>query len=353
MDETTFRILETLSSELGKETSIRSLTERIARTHGTAYYANIYRKLQEMAKEEIINLTRIGRTIVASLNFSNFSIIDLLAEMELRKKQTFLKSSIEYRIFFADIETRLSELHLIRSISSINPYRNARLKRAELLVLIRGANFLTSEKEARPIHEIMQSIQAKHNLKVDYLILNEARFLNMMSRSEVNPVREMIANKIAFLNPQTFWFVIQVAAERNIPVAILDSETDPAKIPERDLMYNLARFGYSELGIELQQGSGICIEYIAAALLVKEDARRIEAVPVILAKNEVNYELLIFLSQKYNLSERLLGLLKVLVRIVPKPDAEAAIRALEIMKVKEIKADERSIAEKMRLYDVA
>ncbi len=350
MDETAFRILDALSSGLGKEISIRSLTDKIARKHGTAHYANIYRRLQEMAKEGTINLTRIGKTIIASINFSNYATVDLLAEMELRKKQAFLKDSIKYRMPFADMEARFSELYLIRSVLAINPYRNARLNRAELLILIGGD---TREKETRLIREIMQTIQAKHNVKIDYLILDEARFLDMISRSEVNPVREMIVNKIAFFSPQTFWFVIKTAAERSIPVAMLDSETDPAKIPEQDLMYNLARFGYSELGIKLEQGSEICIEYIVSALLMKGDARRKEAVPVILAKNKASYELLVFLSQKYGFSDRLLGLLKVLARIVSKPDAEAAIRVLEVMKIKEIKADKTSIMEKMRLYNAA
>lgn len=55
-----------------------------------------------------------------------------------------------------------------------------------------------------------------------------------------------------------------------------------------------------------------CIEYIVTSLLLKEDARGFDAVAVILAKNSFNCNLLAFLSQKYELTPRPLGILNVL-----------------------------------------
>jgi hypothetical protein len=145
---------------------------------------------------------------------------------------------------------------------------------------------------------------------------------------------------------------IKVAAERNIPVRAEEKEISPAKISEQDLVYNLARFGYKEMGTQMPaHRRDICIEYIATALIAQGDARRIEAVPVILAKNSVNFDILFFLSQKYRLSERMLGLLKILQEAVPRKDSEAVIKAMEAMKIKEIPADRESILEKMRLYN--
>ena len=60
MDETTFRILDTLSSGLGSPVSINELTKKINERYGTAYYANIYEKAQRLVKRGIIGITRTG-----------------------------------------------------------------------------------------------------------------------------------------------------------------------------------------------------------------------------------------------------------------------------------------------------
>jgi len=189
-------------------------------------------------------------------------------------------------------------------------------------------------------------------MKIDFLILTDVKFLDMLSSDEINPLKEMISDKIAFFNAQNFWTAIKVAAERNIPVRAEEKEIIPAKIPEQDLIYNLSRFGYKEMGTKMPaKGRDICIEYIASALIAQQDARRIEAVPIILAKNSVNFDILFFLSQKYRISDRMLGLLKILQQAVPRKDSESVIKAMEAMGIKEIPADRESILEKMRLYN--
>ena len=72
MDTLTLRILDTLSSNLGDSLSINQLTERIRETYGTAYYANIYQKLQKLKKEGLVSLDLIGRSTNVKLNFQNY-----------------------------------------------------------------------------------------------------------------------------------------------------------------------------------------------------------------------------------------------------------------------------------------
>jgi hypothetical protein len=83
------------------------------------------------------------------------------------------------------------------------------------------------------------------------------------------------------------------------------------------------------------------------------DERRIEAIPTILAKHNVNGNLLIFLAQKFGVSRRLLGLLRILEKIKSKEEIQKMIRLLEALNVEEITADEESIRQKMRLYNAA
>jgi hypothetical protein len=104
------------------------------------------------------------------------------------------------------------------------------------------------------------------------------------------------------------------------------------------------------MGEKIREGPYICIEFIIASLLIENNARRIEAIPILLAKNKANYSLLTFLSRKYGFENKLLGILRALSSLKPTDDIRGAIRILEATKTAEINADERGIREKMRLY---
>lgn len=347
MDKTTFRILDTLARGIGRPISINDLTGKIARRYGGAYYANVYKKLLSLNKEGIVNITKVGNSSVTSLNFKNYFMVDLLTEMELKKKQEFLGNRTEGQMLFLDLDNYCSDLPFIKSISLIYPERNARLNRAELLILIKTQDSGTRDT----LDKIFTSLQRIHNTKIDYLILTKDAFLELLKSDETNSLKEMLSNQITILFPQAFWAEIRSILEKGIQFAFSDAETNPAKIPEQDIAYNLARFGYKEIGPKVEQGEKISIEYITASILMKDDARRKNAIPIILAKSKANYALLIFLAQKYGLSGKLLGLMKALKKIKPVAELHEAIRTLEAMDVKETKADEKAIKAKMRLYN--
>jgi hypothetical protein len=193
-----------------------------------------------------------------------------------------------------------------------------------------------------------------HPQQIDYLILNEVKFLDQITSDELNPVQEMLADKITLYGPQNFWHAIQVIAEKGIPIKIAKSETSPRKISEQDLVYNMAKFGYNEMGTRLAKEKEICIEYTVAAMMAQGDARRIEAVPVLLAKNTVNHDMLIFLARKFKFIEKLMGLIQALSDIIPeKKDLQYAIKVMKEMRIEAEPADRTSILEKMRLYHAA
>lgn len=354
MDEATFHILDILSGELGNPISIHELTKKIEEKHGAAYYANIYEKIHSMVKEKIIDLQKVGRSSIATLNFKNYFLVDRLGLMELQKKINLLEKHTELQILLMEIDTYFKDLNFINSISLISFEKNIKLNRIELMILVKNPEKKSILEETIVIHKIMHLLQRMHNIRIDYLVLNNKTFIDVLGREETNPVREMLSNKIVMLYMQTFWMEIRDALEKGINIRFEEVETSPAKITNRDLVYNLARFGYTEMGPHIEQGKPICIEYIITSVLLQNDARRIDAIPVMLAKNEdkINYNLLVFISQKYGLSDRLLGLLKVLNKVKPTKETEETIDLMNAMKVKEVKADQKSIEEKMRLYNV-
>lgn len=357
MDEATYKIMDMLARNLGRPMSIHELTGKIGETYGRAYYANIHEKISGLAQESIIMLSKAGKSSLISPNFENYLLIDLLAEMELIRKQGFLKGKQEMQMLMMTIDTLLHNLSFIKSISLMNPERNARLNKTELMFHLQGPNRKAMEETKIEISTIMASLQKMHNIRIDHLILDDEMFLDLLKSSESNPVREMLHNKIASLYPQGFWISIRGEILRGSKIIVEEIETIPAKIADEDLIFSLARFGYTELGPKIKQGRFICIEYIIAAIMFKNDARRMNAIPIILAKNskKTSYDLLLFLARRYGFEGKMLGILKTLRNLIAHgmTEIDEPIRLLEAMKIEEIKADKRSMREKLRLYNVA
>jgi len=348
MDTATIRTLDTISSNIGDSLSINELTKRMKSKYGSAYYANIYKKLQTLTEKGLLNLEPIGRSSSIKLNFENYLLVDTLSDMEMEKKLAFLSNKASLLSFFSDMDKALSDKGSIRSISAINPAKNAKLNRIELLLLLdETPEYLEQTIE---LQKIALDLQRKFNLKINNLILDTKDFFYLLTSDEINPVREALSQQITLYNPQAFWRQIgEIAKKSNIKT--LQGETKPLSIPDSDLNFNLYRFGYSEFGISIASGKKFCIEYLVMSLLLREDARGLDAVAVILAKNSFNSNLIAFLSQKYEVSPRLLGILNVLEQTKHKPDVENTAKILKAINTQELPADEDSIRQKLELYN--
>jgi len=350
VDETTFRILDTLSRELGSTISIRQLTSKIRQYHGTAYYARTYNKLNDLSKQGLITLNKAGRSSIPSLDFSSYTLLDLLSEIEMRKKRELLDRYKTLQLLLVDMESYAHGDPQIESISLINPERNAKLNRAEFLVLLHDMDSSILLDKLISIHSALRNIQSSRIIRIDSLPLKTKEFHSLLTSNEINPLKEMLSNRITFYNPSSFWLNISEILRASGKILFEKEETNPAKISDTDIYHNLSRFGYRELGIEPREGRLICIEYIITAIMIRGGARLFDSIPIILAKNKPDYSLLIFLSQKYGLSDRLLGLLRVLRKLKPTGEVASSIRILESLGAKGTRVNEKSIEQKMRLY---
>ncbi len=354
MDATTFRILDIVSTYLGKFFSINQLTEKIREIYGTAYYTNIYKRLHDLETQRILNLNRFGNSSIIELNFNNYLLIDFLTEMELRKKIEFLERRTHMQILLEEMDDRFGDSSSIKSILSVDPEKNSKLNRMEFLCLLRHLDQRSHiQDEAIGICREFRRLQDKHNLRIDSLILDGFAFHALLESDEVNPLKEILSRKMAFFCPQAFWSEVREIVEKGIEIKAEEIAIRPDEISETDLITNLARFGYKEFGSRVGQGRRICIEYIVTSLLMQGDPRRIMAVPIIIAKNNVNSNVLIFLSQKFGVSEKLLGILKILADVKSTEEIRSAVELLGALNVKETEIDKNSVLEQMRLYNAA
>ncbi len=345
MDETEFRILDTLSRDPDRQISISELTREIQHLHGTAHYPNTYRALQEMKQEGIIDLAKTGSASMVSLNLRNPQTIDSLSEMELHKRHALSEKREE----FQRLSSSISDYAALGPISLIDPERNLKLNRAELVIPL--PEWAATKEAPEALRQSLESLEAKLDMRIDALTLGEAEFRSLLAARDRNSLKEMLSKQTTILAPDLFWGQIRNAWAHGIQVHFDCEETNPAKIPARDIIHNLARFGYTEFGPRITDGRDIGIEYIVTALLLGGDARRILAIPTLLAKNQPNYTLLLFLSRKYGTQGQLLGLMQALAKFKEDPGLRKAIEALERNHTEAAKVNESAIEENLRTYN--
>lgn len=347
MDKSTFQIFDQLTSNLDNSLSISDLTKEIEKKYGSAYYANIYNKLQKLKEQDLINLKQIGRTSLIELNFSNYFLLDFLAEMDIEKKRLFFKNKPELVPLLVELEQSMSDVGSIKSFGSINIERKIKLNKIELLFLLKKSS--NYHEDAIKIFSTLLDLQKKHNIQIIGLIINQNSFSKLMMSDEINPVREALPNFLSLFCPQLFWGEIR-NIKRTYKIQSFTEELNPLKISQPDLMYNLNRFGYKEFGWNIEQGKKGCIEYIITSLLLQNDARLFQAIPVIISKNSFDSNVLIFLAQRFQTSNKLLGLLRIIKRLKPKNEIEKSVAILEALEIEEVPADEKDVLKTLRLY---
>ena len=353
MKDVEFKILDVLSREIGNPISIRQLNEKINSIHGSHYPA-VYAQIQELAKKKILNIDKYGKSSVASLNFDSPLLIDRIAQTEIINKIQFLEERKDWQLVVFQINEYLREFNTIRSVLTINPQRNVKLNRIELFILLRKKE---NKKESKDIHTKMEFFQRKHNIRIDHLMLDEASFEDLLISEDANPIKEVMSDKIVIFYPQDFWFMIKNFLDKGMRIKVEEKSISPAKISEQDTVFNLVRFGYTEMGTRFTQGKPIGIEYLVTSILVKKDnIRRIEAIPIILAKNKekINYSILIFLATKFKRIQQLYSILKVLDEIIPtkeiKEIPDAVKQGIKTDQVIELRL--KDVERKMRVYNV-
>jgi len=344
---TEFKIIDTISREIGNPISIRGLTTEIKQEFGSAHYPNIYNALLGLKDKNIIQIEKQGNASIPLLNFSNYLLPDTLIEIELQKKHNFLQKWPEAQFLLSNLDQELSALSFIRSILLIEPEHNMRLNRAELLILIDQENLANRQKARSMINELRRH----NNIRIEDLILSQSKLIDFLKSSEKNPIKEMLSDKIAIYLPQSFWNLIRNAYIHGTRIRFDNERTNLSKIKESDVAYNLAKFGYKELGPEIRQGKDYSVEYIISSILMGDDPRRAAAASILISKNRPSFELLEFLSMRHGFAEKLLGLLEAINDISPAHEFSDAISAFKERGINPRRVvDEGQIRNLMELY---
>ncbi len=365
VDETTFRILDILASQLTRPISIYELTKQIKARYQKADYKNIYTKTQQLAKQGLLSIQPMGQAKATQLNLGHYLLFDLLVEMENKKKKKFFEEKKPLQEFASEMDFQFQQQKrgsFREWILMANPKKNSGLNRIELLFFLSDQHPANNEEknfenEANSIRATIGYLERKFNFKTDCLILSESEFEEILFTNEKNVLGEMLSDKIMLENPPAFWKQIKNSLSKK-PVTIQYGDFRPNKITETELAYNLYRFGYKELGPKIEPTSLLSIELTIATILFRKDARKTEAIPVLLEKafqkpvsRKPNYSMLLFLAKKYGETEKLMGLLEAYQAIKPRLETKKALQTLKELGIKPKKIESKIIKQKMGLYN--
>jgi hypothetical protein len=279
---------------------------------GSAHYKNIYDAVKSLEEEGIAGVKSAGRTSLVSLNFENPETASILSIIEMERKRSFLREEPSE----ADIVRALEEIDGLAIL--ISPQENLKLNLLEIL-------YVTEEGSASRIASELRELGKRHNRRIAPLILTAREFQGLLGSAESNPAKDSLSDRIIVSNPEGFWRIVEAAA-----IVGTDALGKVEEIGKGELRYNLARFGYSGFGDERPRGRKINIESIIAACLLRKEARLTEAVPILLAKNQVNYRLLLHLAVKYGLTGKAGFLMETAAELSKKRDIRQALAFFEI-----------------------
>lgn len=93
--------------------------------------------------------------------------------------------------------------------------------------------------------------------------------------------------------------------------------------------YNLALYGYPMFWLKRKKSKKISIEELIAKILVKQNARYIEAIPIIIIKNKIDKFKLLEIASKHGLRNKIGYLMEIAMMLKPLPYLKDLLSFLE------------------------
>ena len=351
MNDTEFRVLITLSEEIGNSDSISELTKKIKSNFGTADYKNTHNCIQNFAENNMIKFEKKGNSLITKLNFENNLLVDKLTEIEIIKKIKYLENNKKFQIIFSELIFHAKEFKQLKTLIFLDPKNNLKLNKIELLMIINNNEI---KNETRKINKIFEQIKKKHNIELTNLIIEKTSFINYLKSQEANIIKEILKNKIVLFGSQTLWIDIREGVTNGFNIKS-EEKTDLNNISRQEILFNLIKFGVTNYEEELTKDTQISLEYIITIILLKKEFNElVKAIPIIILKNieKINFNLLIYLTEKYGISNKLFNIFKTINEIIPNKKIKDAIKKIPHKKLLITDSNAKEFKEIMIQYSI-
>src|SRR3989344_3237443 len=166
-------------------------------------YVPTYNHINEMEKEGIINVLKIGNAKQCKLNLENTKTKHLLQELDIKKQK--------FKAILESLISKLTKKYLseLLSIVLFGSYAKGTANKQSDIDLMFIINDLKDKNLRETIERECASIRYSHNIKISPLMTNIEEFKKMLKEKELNVGKEVREYGISLYGHEIFWRIIE------------------------------------------------------------------------------------------------------------------------------------------------
>lgn len=200
--ETAVKIIGLLRKELDKGFTIMEISKNLK-----IGYRPAHNHVSAMIKEGIIIARKVGAAMQCNLNLENVRCRQLLAEVDLLRKENLFKENHKLKSVLESLiakisESLASEIHSIVLFGSYAKGTATKSSDIDLLFIVTGMK----DKATRESIEMeCAGYEYSHNVKISPVITDVTEFKKMLKAKELNVGKETRKHGIPLYGSEIFW----------------------------------------------------------------------------------------------------------------------------------------------------
>lgn len=203
--KTLLKIIGLMRNELDKELTILDISKKLK-----IGYRPAYNHLNEMEKEGIVKISKIGNSKQCMLNLENAKTKHLLQELDITRKEELYNKNPKLKAVIESLILKLTEKFIseILSIVLFGSYAKGIATKQSDIDLMFIISDLKNKKLRETIERESASYQYSYNIKVSPLITNIEEFKKMLKAKELNVGKEVREYGVSLYGHELFWRII-------------------------------------------------------------------------------------------------------------------------------------------------
>ncbi len=202
--KTLLKIIGLMRKELDKGLTILDISKKIK-----IGYRPAYNHINEMEKEGIVKISKIGNSKQCTLSLESTKTKHLLQELDMLKKEELYKKNLKLKEVIERLIQKLTEKYIseIFSIILFGSYAKGISTKQSDIDLMFIVNDLKNKNLREAIERECASYQYSHNIKVSPLITDVGELKKMLGAKELNVGKEAREYGISLYGHELFWRV--------------------------------------------------------------------------------------------------------------------------------------------------
>jgi predicted nucleotidyltransferase len=170
------KIIDALSRDIERKFTINELSKFI-----DEYYSFTYRTVDDLAKEKVLTVNRIGKSRLCSLNLGSEKTLALLQLCEIEKKDDLYRKNKELKMMLEDFAETVSSQKSADAMILFGSYaKNTQRENSDIDVLIIG--------RTRRVDGIARKFFSKFGREISPVVMTPANFEKQIGKDLIKEI---------------------------------------------------------------------------------------------------------------------------------------------------------------------